>query len=148
MPEVDRPANPSPWWESIAASLILFSFLFASLLVATRTPTVFMDEVEYTDPAANLYFGKGFTSTMWAQDRHEFWCGNVPLYQGLLFAAFKIFGSLGDASADDQRDFGRGRRDFLSGRRLRRNRLSLRLNTVCLLSDSSCPARSARKLSG
>jgi hypothetical protein len=51
-----------------------------------------MDEVEYTDPAANLYFGQGFTSTMWAQDRHEFWCGNVPLYQGILYVAFKVFG--------------------------------------------------------
>lgn len=92
MPDTEPQEHWSARWEGVIAALILFSFLLISLAVATRTPTVFMDEVVYTDPAANLYFGRGFTSTMWAQDRHEFWCGNVPLYQGFLYAAFKIFG--------------------------------------------------------
>ncbi len=60
--------------------------------MATRTPTVSVDEPEYCDPAANLYLGSGFTSTMWGQNRDEFWSGNVPLYQGMLFCFFKIFG--------------------------------------------------------
>lgn len=72
--------------------LLLFIFVAINLTVATHTPTVYADEPGYTDPAANLYFGSGFTSTMWAQGCHEFWCGNVPLYEFILYATFKLFG--------------------------------------------------------
>lgn len=71
---------------------VLISFLIVSLAVATISPTVGSDEAGYTDPAANYYFGNGFTSTLWGQDRHAFWCGNVPLYQLLLCVCFKVFG--------------------------------------------------------
>jgi hypothetical protein len=72
-------------------AIILVSLLI-NLAVAPITPTIGADESGYTDPAANHYFGAGFTSTMWGQDRHTFWCGNVPLYQILLCGFFKLFG--------------------------------------------------------
>jgi hypothetical protein len=78
--------------ETLGVVLLLITFTLLSLLICTRTPAVFNDEVVYVDPAANLYFHNGFSSTMWAQGRQEFWCGNVPLYQGILFLTYKCFG--------------------------------------------------------
>jgi hypothetical protein len=72
--------------------LLLSVFALINLTVATHTPVVSSDEPGYTDPAANLYLGSGFTSTMWGQGSHEFWCGNVPLFQGILYVGFKLFG--------------------------------------------------------
>jgi hypothetical protein len=72
--------------------LILAAFVSINMLVATRTPTVYSDEPGYCDPAINLYLGKGFTSTLWGQVHTAFWSGNVPLYQGILFTFFKVFG--------------------------------------------------------
>ena len=78
--------------ECLLAGLLLALFVAINLAVATHTPTVNPDESGYADPAANLYLGSGFTSTIWAQGSHEFWCGNVPLYQFILYADFKLFG--------------------------------------------------------
>ena len=72
--------------------LIILVFLTVSLLVAGRTPTVHIDEPVFADPAANLYFGSGFTSTMWGEDRHELWSSQPPLYTGMLYVFFKAFG--------------------------------------------------------
>jgi hypothetical protein len=81
-----------PGRELAALAVLVGLFLLVNFSVATRTPTVNNDEPGYADPAANLYFGAGFTSTQWGQDRHEFWSGNVPLYQGILFCAYKVIG--------------------------------------------------------
>jgi hypothetical protein len=78
--------------EGRLAGLLLAVVVLINLAVATHTPTVAGDEPGYADPAANLYLGSGFTSTMWGQDRHDFWCGNVPLYQFILYADFKLAG--------------------------------------------------------
>jgi hypothetical protein len=72
--------------------MILMLFVSINFVVATRTPTVGMDEAQHCDPAANLYFGSGYTSTMWGQARTDFTCCNDSLYQGILFCFFKIFG--------------------------------------------------------
>ncbi len=88
-----RSTSPAPSRRELAgALLILFVFISINLVTATRTPTVYVDEPVYCDPAANLYFGSGFTSTMWGQPRDAFWCGNVPLYQGILWLWFKLAG--------------------------------------------------------
>jgi hypothetical protein len=93
---VNLEANSSPpscpRWEPAGAIFITALFLLINLLVATRTPTVYVDEPQYCDPAANLFLGDGFTSTMWGQGRGDLWCGNVPLYQGVLVGFFKICG--------------------------------------------------------
>ena len=78
--------------ESAWVTILLAAFCLINLLVCTHTPTVFVDEVQYVDPAANLYFGGGFTSSLWGQDWHEFCLTYVPLYEGMLIATFKLFG--------------------------------------------------------
>jgi hypothetical protein len=84
------PENSRREW--LLAGGLLAVVVLINLVVATHTPTVSGDEPGYTDPAANLYLGSGFTSTMWAQSSHAFWCGNVPLCQFILYADFKLFG--------------------------------------------------------
>jgi len=72
---------------------VIFGFFLLNVLTYDWYTTVWMDEVMYTDPAANHYFGKGFTSTAWAfQNKDAFWAGNVPLYSSLLVIWFKICG--------------------------------------------------------
>ena len=84
------PAPSRREWTGVL--LILALFIVSNVLVGTLTPTVYMDEPEHCDPAANLYFGAGFTSTAWAQSRTAFWSGYVPLYSGILWAFFKLAG--------------------------------------------------------
>ncbi len=84
----DRFARHETAW----ALLILAVYLVVNLSVATITPTVSADEAAYTDAAASMALGQGFTSTLWGQPRQEFWCGNVPLYQIILLGTFKVFG--------------------------------------------------------
>ena len=90
--ETNPDPAPLPRWEPAGAFLLVFFFCVINFLVATRTPTVNLDEPQYCDPAANLCLGSGFTSTLWAQNHDAFWCGNVPLYQGILFCFFKLAG--------------------------------------------------------
>lgn len=52
-----------------------------------------LDEAQFLDPAANLYFGNGWTSTAWPyQARTEFWAGNAPLFSCLMYIWIKTFG--------------------------------------------------------
>lgn len=61
------------------------AFLAVNLLTLTRFPSVWVDEIQFADPAVRLASGQGFTSTAWfGQDAHHFFAGNVPLYSGLL----------------------------------------------------------------
>jgi hypothetical protein len=92
MPEPEPNPRLLPGWEWFGVGFILLCFLTVNLLVATRTPTVYIDEPVFADPAANLYYGSGFTSTMWGEDRHELWCSQPPLYTALLYVFFKCFG--------------------------------------------------------
>ena len=90
--EVNSTSQPGPRWELAAAVFIISLVLLINCLVATRTPTVFVDEPQYCDAAANLFLGSGFTSTLSGQGRDDFFCAIVPLYPGLLYCFFKIFG--------------------------------------------------------
>ena len=66
------------------AALCLF-FLAISLVTASRFPPVWIDEVQFTDPAANLVLHGHFSSTVWIVQRgDEFWAGNTPLYTLML----------------------------------------------------------------
>jgi hypothetical protein len=72
---------------------IVLAFLGFNLLTAELYPSVWMDEVMFTQPAANLHLGRGFTSTAWPfQSGEAFWVGNAPLHPLLLAAWFKVAG--------------------------------------------------------
>lgn len=68
-------------------------FLAINLATATRSPTVWEDEVAYADPAVNVVLGHGFTSTAWPwQSRTERFVGNSPAYSLMLVPWLKVFG--------------------------------------------------------
>lgn len=77
------------YWIMAAVSL----WLLFNLLTLTRSPTVYEDEVGYADPAVNLLLKSAFTSTAWySQHSDEFWAGNVPGYQFILYLWMRLFG--------------------------------------------------------
>jgi len=58
-----------------------------------QTALVGPDEPGYSDPAASLYMGQGFTSGAWyAQSSEKFWAGNVPLHEIVLYGWYRLFG--------------------------------------------------------
>ena len=68
-------------------------FVLVNLLTAARSPTVWLDEIRFKDPAANLVEGHGLTSTAWEfQSAQELWAGNAPLHTWLLVLWIKMFG--------------------------------------------------------
>jgi hypothetical protein len=72
---------------------LVVAFVAVNLATGTRYPAVWVDEVQFADPAINLVSGHGFTSSVWVkQDAAAFWAGNVPLYTGLLAAWLKVTG--------------------------------------------------------
>jgi hypothetical protein len=74
------------------AGMILF-ILLVNLFTASRSPTVWSDEVMFTEPAANVVLGKGLTSTAWPRLTPETtWAGNAPLHTWLLVPWIKVFG--------------------------------------------------------
>lgn len=67
--------------------------LLLNLLTAERSPTVWLDEVCYVDPAVNLLSGNGFVSSAWyGQTQEAFWAGNVPLHAFGLAGWMKVWG--------------------------------------------------------
>ena len=70
--------------EIAVCTLIAVLFLVLNLLTASRSPTVAMDEVTFTEPAWNLANGHGFVIAGWNGQEHHFWTGNAPLYSLLL----------------------------------------------------------------
>jgi len=72
---------------------IFVVYLVLNLLTADRSPTVWTDEVMFTDPAANAALGRGLVSTSWAtQTSKETWVGNSPLHTWLLAPWIKAWG--------------------------------------------------------
>ena len=82
-----------PRREVLAVFSLLAAIFILNLITATRFPVVWIDEVMYTDPAANLALGKGFTSTAWYDQASErFWADNVPLHEIVLSGWIRLFG--------------------------------------------------------
>ncbi len=68
-------------------------FLIVNVLTASLSPTVWMDEVLYTDPAYRLATFGEFTSTAWMdQTQDRFFAENVPLYPFILAGWIKLLG--------------------------------------------------------
>jgi hypothetical protein len=73
--------------------LVSLLWLLVNLLTASRSPTVWMDEVMFSDPAVSYHLGQGFTSTGWyGQTRHDLFAGCPILHQWLLAGWLKLFG--------------------------------------------------------
>lgn len=71
--------------------VIILAVIAVNCLTLNLYTTVWMDEANYTDPAANFILGHGFVSTGWFETSQEFWSGNTPLHAGLLCLWFHIF---------------------------------------------------------
>lgn len=79
--------------EFLAAAVLFGGFVLVNLATAERSPTVWIDEVMFTDPAINLLIGKGFTSAAWStQPSDTFFAGNAPLHTLLLVPWIACFG--------------------------------------------------------
>ena len=78
--------------ELVLGSLLLSTFLAANLTTSSRSPVIWQDEVMFTDPAANLHFGQGFTTSAWFQSRDTLFAGNSPLYSLCLYPWIQVFG--------------------------------------------------------
>lgn len=84
---------PPPSSQEKFLLFLLLAVYAAASLVSLPWYQVFIDEPGYTDPAASLLLGQGFTSGAWyAQGYESAWAGNVPLHQGLLYLWMQVFG--------------------------------------------------------
>lgn len=80
-------------YEPGVLAALLFSLFLLNIVTGVRCPTVMYDEMLWTDPAANMFLGKGFVSSLWyVQPPTPFWAGNVPLHPLLLYPWLKVFG--------------------------------------------------------
>jgi len=85
--------NVAERYEPAILLVMLLLFVTVNLVTGSRCPIALGDEIGWTDPAANLYFGKGLTSSVWfVQPPDAFWAGNVPFHPVLLFLWMRIFG--------------------------------------------------------
>jgi len=92
MNKVDDTATSTTHELLWVAGVILF-ILLVNLFTASRSPTVWTDEVMFTEPAANVVLGNGLTSTAWPRLTSEkTWAGNAPLHTWLLVPWIKVFG--------------------------------------------------------
>lgn len=78
--------------EAVCLTVLSVTWLFLNLITADRSPTVWMDEVMFVDPAISHHLGQGFTSTAWyGQTREELFAGYPILYQLLLVVWLKCW---------------------------------------------------------
>jgi hypothetical protein len=78
--------------ETILIVLLLALFLGVNLWTATQFPVPWMDEVQFVDPAANLYFKNSFTTTAYGWEQGTELHAHHPLYSLLLASWFEITG--------------------------------------------------------
>lgn len=79
--------------ESNIFLLIVSTFIIINIYTSSKSPTVWVDEVAYSDPAVNFVVNGEFTSTAWGtQGPNEVWAGNVPLHQFFLIGWLEAFG--------------------------------------------------------
>jgi len=88
-PHLISKANPpEKWW----LALLILVYTLVSLACLNTFP-VHVDEINYVDPAASLFLGRGFTTGTWYAQRHDlFWASNLPLFPFLLAKWLAIFG--------------------------------------------------------
>src|SRR5436305_7148640 len=68
-------------------------YLVVNLITASRSPTIWMDETMFDDPAANVYFGNGFRSSAFMhQTKEQPFAYNNMAYEAMLIVWMKLFG--------------------------------------------------------
>lgn len=79
------PAKVVTRCEVIVILIFFVAFFVVNISTATLYPAVWLDEVMFLDPAANLFLGKGFQTTTWPHlHREAFFAGYPPLYSIVL----------------------------------------------------------------
>ena len=87
-----RAPNRSGVWRAILFALLII-WLVLNLTTAARSPTVWMDEVMFADPAINAVLGRGFVSTAWPfQNGNATFTSNSPLHSVLLVPWLSVWG--------------------------------------------------------
>jgi hypothetical protein len=85
---IDRPSR----FEIAMLILLLAIFAAANLGTGARCPIPSRDEANFSDLAANLYFGNGYTSTTWHFQDYKTPVSSPPLYPWLLSLWMHCFG--------------------------------------------------------
>src|SRR2546423_42590 len=86
---VPHPRRP----ESALVAALLAIYLIVNLATASRSPTVWQDEVQMTDVVVNWIRHQGFISTAFAAGtRDSYRPTGSPLYSGLLFLWLNAWG--------------------------------------------------------
>jgi hypothetical protein len=81
--------------EVVILIILLSVFLLIGLVQASRLTSFsnWQDQILFVDPAINLYFDNGFTSSAWfAQTKNEFFAGYPPLYSFLIYLWIRMVG--------------------------------------------------------
>jgi hypothetical protein len=71
---------------------LLVSWFVVNLITLERSPTVWRDEVMFTEPAVRFLQGHGFTATSWEASPQLPAVFNGPLYSLLLIPWLKLWG--------------------------------------------------------
>jgi hypothetical protein len=83
--------TPRREWLWVSGAVLLI--LLINLLTASRSPTVWQDEVMFAEPAANVILGRGLTSNAWPKyTPTALWAGNAPLHTWLLVPWLWVWG--------------------------------------------------------
>lgn len=78
--------------ELLSIGILLALFLVVNVFTATVFPVPWQDEVSLVDPAANLYFGHGFTTTAYDWQPRTVFNSRHPLYSLVLGEWFRVTG--------------------------------------------------------
>lgn len=79
-------------YEQAVVIFTLALFLGFNLVTAPYSPDPWLDEISYSEPAANLAAHGQLFSDAWGDVGRPVWTGNVPLHQLLLAGFIKVFG--------------------------------------------------------
>lgn len=90
-PELSTRSKPAKSQLLIIIILLIVLFL-SSLLTCRLYPSVWRDEISFSEPAINLVQSGTFSTANWPfQPENTFWAVNTPLYSWILAAWLKIF---------------------------------------------------------
>jgi hypothetical protein len=79
-------------WESLLVICAVVVLFVVNLLTCNFYPSVWRDEISFSEPAINLAHSGTFSTVTWPfQPENTFWAVNTPLYSWVLTAWLKVF---------------------------------------------------------